>query len=1018
VQPFNPLPKLFLDSVELPSEGGIGKSKVPVYVLGCFEARVTLFSQQVRALNLIYSLFDLRKLSRNSNLAIIGGGVSGITAAAGASFLGCRVTLIEQKTILHLFETNEERFIHPHIYDWPRLHSEENDANLPLLNWRAGRAADVTKQLKRAWEAIPKDNIEIFEGSTEVSLGNIAPGERPEVYWKSRTPNKKPFDAVILALGFGKEISIPGLPTPAYWEEDKIGQNNKARGVTKYLVSGCGDGGFVDLLRIRLQNFRHERIIQDFISKVNDKDGLNLKNELIDIEENAKASQDDGWLNEEYKKLHIPPELDNVIIASLRTDTTAVLNGPNEFPITHKACILNRLLVSRLLYYGTEYLAGDLKCGRHQGGSPGYVAIFSNGEEHDFDRVIVRHGTIPATDSLPEIAARARWLKGIDYRDATRWPIWPPVTFDLSSAAVGWKSFAFVSRKLLLQTAFRSLLENNPDAAELLQLCAWLGTAALPIDFFFNDTLKTDPPILSIATDIETLSKAIRDAADTALIQFDSDKKWLRIDLESQDVIKAEAENVQTGREWAEKAVRAVARVFPFPDDEHWETCKAYFPHVKVVVKAIETYEFDFDEAVRLLSDTAHYYYRMADYERAQTLTKIALSIRVKRFGLHHSIVAETIHSRGLYAHRLGRFDEAEALYLKALGIRQEILEIDRESNVEEFVAKNHEADIASSHNNLAWLYYFLGRYPQAKDKYEESLRIRKKVLAEDDPKLAMSLNNFARLSYAIGEYASAEEMYKESLSIRQKKLAPEHPDLAQSYNNLGLLYFKQGKYEEAKVHYEKSFEVYNHAHLAEHPDFAQTLNNLALLYLKQSKYDQAEAACWRARWISERVLGAKHPEVAHTLKLLGEWYLKKKKYTQAKAYAEQALRIREMNMGKDHPYVAQALNTLAEIFIAQKDFFQAESLAERGLRIRSNAFSINQNHPEIAESLNTLLKVYFRQRKYDLAQELISRVLGILEIAFNDHHPDFKVYARAYVPMLKRMNSPDVAARLEARIS
>lgn len=43
-----------------------------VYVLGCLDRRVTIYSQQVRALNLAAMLFSARKLAARDSVVVIG----------------------------------------------------------------------------------------------------------------------------------------------------------------------------------------------------------------------------------------------------------------------------------------------------------------------------------------------------------------------------------------------------------------------------------------------------------------------------------------------------------------------------------------------------------------------------------------------------------------------------------------------------------------------------------------------------------------------------------------------------------------------------------------------------------------------------------------------------------------------------------------------------------------------------------------------------------------------------------
>ena len=178
-----------------------------LYVVGCFEKRVTLLSQQVRALNLVHSLRIEGLLAEGSSIVVIGGGVAGLTAAAGAARLGCEVTLLERgEAPLDLFRGNHTRWLHPHLYDWPKAEAYGVEAGLPLLDWRAGLAEDVVRQMPAGWDTLPeRDHIKVFTG---VDITDLGSGSPRRLTWNAQGHKTEKFALVILAVGFGLERRV------------------------------------------------------------------------------------------------------------------------------------------------------------------------------------------------------------------------------------------------------------------------------------------------------------------------------------------------------------------------------------------------------------------------------------------------------------------------------------------------------------------------------------------------------------------------------------------------------------------------------------------------------------------------------------------------------------------------------------------------------------------------------------------------------------------------------------------
>jgi NADH dehydrogenase FAD-containing subunit len=104
-----------------------------VFFLGCFENRVTLYSQQVRALNLVDAILDQQLVREHGKVAIVGGGAAGITAAAALAKTAPalqKIDLFEARSDILEFQHRSSRCLHPHIYDWPGPGTDRLDAGL------------------------------------------------------------------------------------------------------------------------------------------------------------------------------------------------------------------------------------------------------------------------------------------------------------------------------------------------------------------------------------------------------------------------------------------------------------------------------------------------------------------------------------------------------------------------------------------------------------------------------------------------------------------------------------------------------------------------------------------------------------------------------------------------------------------------------------------------------------------------------------------------------------------------
>jgi hypothetical protein len=404
-----------------------------LYVLGCFESRITLYTQQVRALNLIYALSDGFKKS-GTRVAVIGAGAGGLTAAAAAGVCGCRVSVFEMyPNPLDLIGPSHLRWLHPHIYEWPKPGSENSRAGLPLLDWTEGLAFEVVAKLLPGWAALAKAyNIELHCGIRNLGVDRTADGkyllrwngEGPSPpsnalstpsgrgTWGSRSGSRmriQPFDIVILAVGFGVETANNQFPMiSSYWYEDNINRDDRftSKPVSRVLISGTGDGGLIDLLRYSFRHFRHERILTDFqnnwLSRPGDMD--RIKEKIIEIEKHAWSLFKVGQPYAAYLNLSYRDLADSLVLKAdipIRKNIQPVLTGKGALPLNLQSAPINRFLFSLT---NAEYIPGPIVSTQCDQNGKNCEVTFADGLQDKFDEVVIRHGPTPAVKKyFPEI---------------------------------------------------------------------------------------------------------------------------------------------------------------------------------------------------------------------------------------------------------------------------------------------------------------------------------------------------------------------------------------------------------------------------------------------------------------------------------------------------------------------------------------------------------------------------------------------------------------------------------------
>ena len=475
---------------------------------------------------------------------------------------------------------------------------------------------------------------------------------------------------------------------------------------------------------------------------------------------------------------------------------------------------------------------------------------------------------------------------------------------------------------------FRQLEKESEAAADLLRLSAFMSPDSIPLEFLAAGAPELGNLLSAALADVQedpvVLDETLAPLTNFSLIRRQIEIRSYSVHRLVQAVVRAEMDP-ETQRLWAERAVRATNRAFPEVQLSVWALCHRLLPQARACAELINQWGFEFPEAARLLNAAGVYLCDRRLYSDAEALYQRALAIREKALGQEHPDVAESLNSLALLYDNQGQYAKAAFIYERALPIWEKV------------IGPEHP-DLAKKLDYLAVVYEDHGLWARAEPIYQRALAIREKALGLEHPAVASSLHHLAWLYYAHARYAKAEPLYQRALTIFEKALDQEHYEQATCIKDLAGLYHVQGRYAKAEPLYQRAQRILEKVLSPENAEVGQNLNSLATLYYAQGQYAKAEPLYQRALAILEKALGPERPDVAISLNNLASLYYAQGQYAKAELLYQRALAIHEKAVGAEHPNVATCLENYAILLRNMGRPEEAAPLEARARAIRAKS--------------------------------------------------------------------------------
>lgn len=440
-------------------------SKPNCYFIGPFAKRVSFASQQFRVMDLVAALQKKKNLE-GAKVAVVGAGLSGLTATAALRGIGCK---------LHLYEANEgpllrqinakHRVVHPTISRWP-IEPLELTTQLPFFDWFAGPCDEIMHSLRSNWAAYFEPSLDDdfkFLPNTKVEELFIPKSEqefvqlRTSPYRTGVSADFEKYEYVFVTTGFGQERELGALRCDSYWAPDQISdltaqQLDELRtGMRKIVISGSGDGGLIDCLRIVHRDFRDGWLAVELAEILGDQ----FRSKILDAEyealtaaksiacmpmTHARAGSGGLALGTDFYRTgarHVAnlAKTYRGIVAELPEAATALLNAsivgrlglvdlvarePEPF-VPYSAPIHKIMVAHAMVNSVVVYTPGEIRSSRG-------AAVVRDYDDHDHPKpkntlVIVRHGAPHNLGNLIQeeeaTSLHVRQLMLTDYIDAT-----------------------------------------------------------------------------------------------------------------------------------------------------------------------------------------------------------------------------------------------------------------------------------------------------------------------------------------------------------------------------------------------------------------------------------------------------------------------------------------------------------------------------------------------------------------------------------------------------------------------
>ena len=431
--------------------------------------------------------------------------------------------------------------------------------------------------------------------------------------------------------------------------------------------------------------------------------------------------------------------------------------------------------------------------------------------------------------------------------------------------------------------------------------------------------------------------------------------------------------------------------------------------------------QFDAENA-RKDTSTANIYHTLgrcygvkSEFESADSLTRIALELKRELLPPAHPSILKSMYNIGLFNENNGNYDEAEAMYLEAIDLVEEVMPsvysvlvelhwrlsimyvnlsrwndaFDILHKVQPIIVENEGIyceRYVSILGKIATDYQTYSLFDKALIYADSCLEIAESGIEINDAAYAQALQNVSWVYFNFDRYEEAESLSKRAIAINELLYGPVSVKVRENLHNLSMIYKGQARYAEAERMYLKTLDLYEKLEKPNSEYLANHCYNMSNFYISIDRLDDAEKYIRRALNIWEGTQGPTGNDYAAGLRVLGSIYTAEGFFARAEPIYLQAMNVMRDLFGDRDRQIAYIDMQLGNMYTKMGMYDKAETYFTEALSI----FEECSFDRHIAWALNRVGMILTRRGYAEKGEPYYQRSLNIRKELFGVEHPDY----------------------------